>query len=82
MCYTAQILFLYDGLSIVKMAIYTQSCEQKWLKTINRGGWNKDVLGEKKIEKLTIRGGGGGGGREDDYSGLESSCNVKNKNGS
>ena len=23
----------------------------------NRGGWNKDVLGGKKIEKLTIEGG-------------------------
>ena len=22
----------------------------------NRGGWNKDVLGGKKIEKLTIEG--------------------------
>ena len=25
-------------------------------------GWNKDVLGGKKIEKLAIGGGGGGGG--------------------
>ena len=30
------------------------------------GGWNKDVLDEKKIKKLTIGRGG------DDYSGLES----------
>ena len=51
------------------MAIYTQKCEQKWLKINNKGGWNKDALGGKKIEKLTNRGGGGGG---DDYSGLES----------
>ena len=35
------------------MSIYTLKCEQKWLK-INRGGWNKDVLGGKKNEKLTI----------------------------
>ena len=34
--------------TIVKMAIYTQKCEQKWLKINNRGGWNKDVLGGKK----------------------------------
>ena len=36
---------------MVKMAIYIQKCEQKWLKINNRGGggsWNKDVLGEKK----------------------------------
>ena len=35
---------------MVKMAIYIQKCEQKWLKIKNRGGsggWNKDVLGEK-----------------------------------
>ena len=30
------------------MAIYTQKCEQKWLKINNRGSWNKDVLGRKK----------------------------------
>ena len=29
------------------------------------GGWNKDILGGKKIEKLTI-------GGDDHYSGLES----------
>ena len=28
---------------MVKMAIYTQKCEQKLLKINNRGGWNKDV---------------------------------------
>ena len=33
---------------MVKMAIYTQNCEQKWLKINNTGGWNKDVLVEKK----------------------------------
>ena len=43
--------------TMVKMAIYTQNCEQKWLKINNRGSWNKDVLGGKKIEKLTIGGG-------------------------
>ena len=41
------------------MAIYTQKCEQKRLKINKRGVWNKDVLGGKKIEKLTIGGGGG-----------------------
>ena len=34
--------------SMVKMAIYTEKCEQKWLKIINKGGWNKDVLGGKR----------------------------------
>ena len=40
---------------MVKMAIYTQKCEQKWLKINNRaeggggeGSCNKDVLGGKK----------------------------------
>ena len=41
------------------MAIYTQKCEQKWLKINNSGDWNKDILGGKKIEKLTIGGRGG-----------------------
>ena len=36
----------------------------------NRGGWNKDVLGGKKIEKLTIRGGRLFGTRE--YCGAKS----------
>ena len=48
------------------MAIYTRKCEQKSLKINNRGGWNKDVPGEKKIERLTVGAGG------DDYSVLES----------
>ena len=59
---------------------YTQKCEQKKLKINNRGlggegegGWNKDVLGGKKIEKLTIGGEGGG-----DYSGLESNALAPN----
>ena len=33
---------------MVKMAIYTQKCEQKWLKINDRGRSNKDVLGGKK----------------------------------
>ena len=40
---------------MVKMAIYIEKCEQKWLKINNTGGgmgergvWNKDVLGGKK----------------------------------
>ena len=37
----------------------------------NTGGWNKDVLGGKKIKKLTIEGAWRGGGGN--YSGLESS---------
>ena len=41
------------------MAIYTRKCEQKLLKINNRGGWNKDVPGEKKIERLTVGAGGG-----------------------
>ena len=51
---------------MVKMAIYTQKFEQKWLKINNRGlgGWNKDVLGDKNW-KINNPGG-------DDYSGLES----------
>ena len=49
---------------MVKMAIYTQKCEQKWLKINNRGGWNKDVLGGKNIEKLTVVGGRLFGARE------------------
>ena len=46
---------------MVKIAIYTQKCQQKWLK-INKkrgggsGGWNKDVLGGKKNN---LREGGG-----------------------
>ena len=56
---------------MVKMAIYTQKCEQKCLKINNGGGWKKDVLGGKN-QKINNRGGGG-----DDYSGLESkSCNL------
>ena len=43
------------------MAIYTQKCEQEWLKMNNRGGWNKDVLGGKKSKILTIGGAGGRG---------------------
>ena len=46
---------------MMKMAIFTKKCEQKWLKI-------KNVLGGKKIEKLTI----GGGGEADDYSGVVS----------
>ena len=53
---------------MVKMAIYTQKCEQKWLKINNKGAWNKDVLGGKKSKKIKNREGGGG----DNYSGLES----------
>ena len=59
----------------MKMAIYTQKCEQKWLRINNRAaggrgvgggwGWNKDVLGGKK-SKINNRWGWG-----DDYSGLE-----------
>ena len=48
----------------MKMAIYTQKCEQKWLKINNRGGWNKDILGVKKSKNKQPGG--------DDYSGLES----------
>ena len=46
------------------MAIYTQKCEQEWLKMNNRWGWNKDVLGGKKSKILTIGGAGGEGGNE------------------
>ena len=42
------------------MAIYSQKCEQKWLKINNREGWNKDVLGDKN-PKINNRGEGGGG---------------------
>ena len=49
--------------TMVEMAIYTQKCEPKWLKINNRGGWNKDVLGGKKNQKIHNRGEGGGGGR-------------------
>ena len=38
--------------TMVKMAIYTQKCEQKWLRINN----NKRCHRWKKIEKLTIRG--------------------------
>ena len=52
------------------MAIYTQKYQQKLLKINNGGGgWNKDVPGGKKMEKLTIGG--------DDYSGLESTWFYK-----
>ena len=50
---------------MVKMVIYNQKCEQKWLEINNRRGWNKDVLGEKKNRKINNRG-------VDDYSRLES----------
>ena len=50
---------------MVKMAFYAQKCEQKWLKINKTESWNKDVLGGKKLKKLTIREGG-------DYSGLKS----------
>ena len=43
---------------MVKMAIYTQKCEQKCLKINNRGGWKKDVLGGKN-QKINNREGGG-----------------------
>ena len=33
---------------MVKMAIYTQKCDQKWLEINNRVGWNKGVLVGKK----------------------------------
>ena len=49
---------------MVKMAVYTQKCEQKWLKINNSWGWIKDVLGGKKSKNWL------GGG---DYSGLENS---------
>ena len=54
--------------AMVKMAICTQKCEQKWPKINNRGsgggggGVNKDVLDEKISQKLTIGGGRGEGG--------------------
>ena len=52
----------------MKMAIYTQKCEQKRLKINNREGWNKDVLSGKKSKNLQS----GEGGMGDDYSGLKS----------
>ena len=58
--------------TMVKMAIYTQKYEQKWLKINNSGGWNKNVLGGKNGKVNNPRGGGGAG--EDDYSRLESTC--------
>ena len=58
--------------TMVKMAIYTQKCEQKWLKINNKGGWNKDVLRGKKIEKLAIG--------DEDYSVLKSTSTVLAKN--
>ena len=54
------------------MAIYTKEFEQKWLKINNKGGWNKDVLGGKKIEKLAIG--------DEDYSVLKSTSTVPAKN--
>ena len=39
---------------MVKMAVYTQKCEQKWLKINNSGGCIKDVLGGKKSKKKTV----------------------------
>ena len=51
---------------MVKMAIYTQKCEQKWPKINDRGRSNKDVLGGKKSKNEQS-----GEGRND-YSGLES----------
>ena len=56
----------------MKMAIYTKEFEQKWLKINNKGGWNKDVLGGKKIEKLPIG--------DEDYSVLKSTSTVLAKN--
>ena len=41
---------------MVKMAIDTQKCEQKWLKINNRGRWKNDVLGGKN-QKINNRGG-------------------------
>ena len=57
---------------MVKMAIYTQKCEQKRLKINTRGGGgrNRDLLGGKKNRKINNRGAGEGGG--DAYWGLES----------
>ena len=59
--------------TMVKMTIYTQKCEQKWLKINNRGVGLK-MSWVEKIEKLTMGGGGGGGGggEEDDHLGPES----------
>ena len=56
----------------MKMAIYTKEFEQKWLKINNKGGWNKDVLGGKKIGKLAIG--------DEDYSVLKSTSTVLAKN--
>ena len=52
--------------NMVKMAIYTQKCEQKWLKINNRGVGIKMFWVEKN-RKINNRGSGG-----DDYLGLES----------
>ena len=49
--------------TLVKMAIYTQKCEQKWLKINNRGVGIKMSWVEKN-RKINNRGGrAGGGGR-------------------
>ena len=44
--------------TMVKMVIYTQECDQEWLKINNRDSRHKDVLGGKKSKKLSIREGG------------------------
>ena len=51
------------------MAIYTQKCEQKWLKINNKGVEIKRSWVEKN-QKINNR--GGGERRGNDYSGLES----------
>ena len=56
----------------MKMAIYTQKCEQKRLKINNRRGGRGVGIKMSWVEKnrkINIRVGGGGGR---DYSGLES----------
>ena len=55
---------------MVKMAIHTEKCEQKWLKINNRGGGGEEgvVIKMSWVEKNWKIDNLGG----DDYSGLES----------
>ena len=49
---------------MVKMANYTQKCEQKWLKISNRGkGVGIKMSWVEKNRKINNQGGRGGGGR-------------------
>ena len=65
---------------MVKMAIYTQKCEQKWLKINNGGGGGgENVLGGKKNRQMNNRGGWWLLGTREYYNCAEVYANIVRK---